>query len=147
MFSKWKKWIDRNELQSVNSPGIYIIAYSQTDISEQEFSWREEIIYIGMTNSIGGLKNRLMQFENTIVGKTGHGGAQRVIHKHPDYVKLKKSLYVSVRPFKCDVTSNSPKDLLIMGQVAQFEYVCFADYVKTYGRLPEFNDKKKSPKK
>ena len=42
------------------------------------FDWIKEIIYIGMTNSKGGLKNRLQQFDNTIAGKTGHGGAQRV---------------------------------------------------------------------
>ena len=28
-----------------------------------------------------------------------------------------------------------------MGDVAKFEYECFALYVEAYGQLPEFNDK------
>ena len=41
----------------------------------------------------------------------------------------------------------SYQDLLVMGEVASYEYVCFAEYVKRYNRLPEFNDMEKSPKK
>ena len=34
-----------------------------------------------------------------------------------------------------------------MGRIAKHEYDCFAAFVEMFGRLPEFNDKKKSPKK
>lgn len=50
-------------------------------------------------------------------------------------------------PFKCDVNSNTVEDLLIMGKVAEYEYICFAEYRKRFGILPEFNNKKLSPKK
>jgi hypothetical protein len=30
-----------------------------------------------------------------------------------------------------------------MGEVARFEYVCFAHFVERFGRLPEFNNNKK----
>jgi len=44
------------------------------------------------------------------------------------------------------VKSNTPKDLRIMGHVAKFEYDCFAIYVEKFGKLPEFNNKRESPK-
>jgi len=127
--------------------GVYAIALSHNDISGELFSWRSEIFYIGMTNSKGGLKSRLQQFENTIIGKDGHGGAHRVRFKHPDYNTLVPKLYVSVCSYKCNVLSNAPEDFRIMGDVAKFEYECFAVFAEKFGKLPEFNDKKRSPKK
>ncbi|GAI07535.1 unnamed protein product, partial [marine sediment metagenome] len=112
------------------------------------FDWIREIIYIGMTNSKGGLKGRLRQFDNTICGKgNNHSGAKKVRDKYKDYEKLIKCLYVAVYPFKCDVNSNAVEDLLIMGKVTEYEYICFAEYVKRFGMLPEFNNKKLSQKK
>ena len=146
-FTQWIKWTERNTLENLQYPGVYVIAYAGIDIANNDFDWIEEIIYVGMTNSQGGLKNRLQQFENTIIGKTGHGGAQRVIFKYRNYNELIKKLYVSARYFKCNVTSNQVDDLLVMGKIAEYEYICFAEYVKRYNRLPEFNDKKLSPKK
>lgn len=146
-FSNWIKWSDRSKLKDLQCPGVYAISYNKTGINNKSFDWIEEIIYVGMTNSKKDIKNRLRQFDNTIFGKEGHGGAKRVRYKYKDYDKLIKHLYVAVRPFKCDVTSNKEKDLLIMGKVAEYEYICFAEYVKGFGMLPEFNDKKRSPKK
>jgi hypothetical protein len=34
-----------------------------------------------------------------------------------------------------------------MGNVVKQEYECFAVFVEKFGKLPEFNDKKRSPKK
>ena len=34
-----------------------------------------------------------------------------------------------------------------MGEVVEHEYICFAEYVKKFKMQPEFNDKKRSPKK
>jgi hypothetical protein len=51
------------------------LAYTTRNIAGKHFSWRKEIIYVGMTNAIAGLKGRLKQFDNTILGKIGHGGA------------------------------------------------------------------------
>mgnify|MGYP001569243746 CR=1 FL=1 len=147
IFSKWAKWSDRDTLEGIQFPGIYAIALSEADISKKQFSWRKEIIYIGMTNAKGGLKGRLNQFDNTIKGGDGHGGAHRVRFKHPKYNKLVPQLYVAVCPKECNVASNEPSDLRIMGYVANHEYECFACFAETFGQLPEFNDKKRSPKK
>lgn len=146
-FSRWEAWVKRTALAGLAHPGVYALAISPTDIATTAFSWRPEIIYIGMTNSKGGLKSRLQQFDNTIKGGEGHGGGHRVRFKHPDYPKLTSQLFVSVYPWNCDVTSNDPANLRIMGAVAKYEYECFALFVEAFGKLPEFNDKTKSPKK
>ena len=146
-FSKWVRWSERNKLDGIGFPGVYAIALSDRNISNKALSWGQEIIYIGMTNSRGGLKSRLQQFDNTIKGKEGHGGAVRVRHKYPEYEKLEHQLYVSVCPTECKVTSNDLADLRLMGEVAKQEYECFAIFAETFGQLPEFNDKERSPKR
>lgn len=139
-FSKWVNWKNRDFLNGVKYPGVYCIAISEVDLSEKDFEWVPEIKYIGMTNSRAGLKGRLKQFDNTILGKKGHGGAHRVRYKHPNYQVLVDKLFVSVCSFHCDVKSNISKDLITMGEVAKFEYDCFATYVENFDCLPEFND-------
>jgi hypothetical protein len=145
-FSHWRSWRGRHELDALEFPGVYVLARTARNLSGRRFKWRKEIIYVGMTNAASGLKGRLGQFDNTINGKTGHGGAERVRHKFPNYKRLVNRLYVAVAPFKCDAVSNLPKDLRQMGEVVKFEYSCLAQCVEKFGVLPEFNDKKKSPK-
>ncbi len=145
-FSPWRLWQHRDDAPGIEFPGVYALAYSAQNIAGKPFSWRKEIIYVGMTNSISGLKGRLKQFDNTIIGKTGHGGADRVRYKYRNYKSLVKKLYVAVAPFRCEPESNKPKDLKTMGEVAKFEYICFAYFVEVFGELPEFNNKKESPK-
>jgi len=145
-FSQWIKWKDRNSLNGIKYPGIYCISISKNNLSKQNFECISKITYVGMTNSKAGLKGRLKQFDNTIIGKTGHGGADRFRFKYENYQDLVDKLYVSVCSFECDVKSNTPKDLRIMGEVVKFEYDCFAEYVEKFGDLPEFNNKSKSPK-
>ena len=145
-FSNWIKWNDRNNLSGLKFPGVYFIAISDNDLSDRAFDFIQEIKYVGMTNAISGLKGRLNQFNRTIIGKSGHGGADRFRYKHSNYNELVQHLYVSVHPFECDVTTNSPDDLRIMGEVAKFEYECFARYSTAFNQLPEFNDKQRSKK-
>lgn len=135
------KWNDRNSLEGMSYPGVYALAVSETDISGTEFYWIEKIMYFGMTNSGGGLKARLIQFDNTIVGKEGHGGGERVRYEYRDYDKLAEKLFVSICPVKCIIKSNKPEDLQKMGEVAYLEYYCFAKYVRLFGGLPKFNKK------
>ena len=145
-FTEWYGWDRRENATEIRSPGIYVCAVSKNDISDNQFSWLSEVIYIGMTNSIAGLKGRLKQFDNTIVGKRGHGGADRVRYKYRNYQELVSQLYVAIAPFECNVKSNKLSDLRVMGEVTKFEYDCFAHYVELFEALPEFNNKKESPK-
>ncbi len=146
-FFSWHRWDMRKMIPGKKFPGVYTIALSNQDISGQRFSWRQEIIYIGMTNSAGGIKSRLQQFQSTIRGGDAHGGASRVKFKHKKYDVLAPLLYVAASYTECDVTSHKPKDLKLMGEVAKQEYDCFATFIKKFNQWPEFNDKKRSPKK
>jgi hypothetical protein len=146
-FSPWTLWQERSLLPGLHYPGIYVLAIAdETFDSSKPFAWAKQVVYVGMTNSIGGLRARLQQFDNTIVGKTGHGGADRFRYKHQNYQQLVTQLFVAVAAFECDVKSQSSNDLLTMGDVAKFEYECFSEYVHRFGELPEFNNKKSSPK-
>jgi hypothetical protein len=145
-FSHWTKWTDRNKLEGLQFPGVYVLAISEHDLSNKRFTWIQQIVYVGMTNAATGLKGRLKQFDNTIIGKTGHGGADRFRHDYPMHKDLVPFLYVAVAPFECDVTSIAPSDLITMGDVAKAEYECFAQFAGAFGCLPKYNDKKNSPK-
>ena len=146
-FTQWAQWQERGQLEGIKCPGIYALAIADSTFDPSAlFVWVSQVVYIGMTNSVGGLKARLQQFDNTIKGKSGHGGADRVRYKHKDYQQLTEKLFVSVASFACDVKSNLPDDLLVMGDVAKFEYECFAAFARIHGTLPEFNDKKSAPK-
>ena len=145
-FTNWYKWEQRSSIGMNRVPGVYAIAISEEDISGQRYEFTSSIKYFGMTNSRSGLSGRLTQFDNTIKGKSGHGGADRFRYKHPDYARLTSQLFVSVAPFECNAGSSVPEDLEIMGEVARFEYLCFAQYVRKFGSLPEFNDKKNALK-
>lgn len=145
-FSNWTPWEKRTEIPRLQFPGIYALAISEADISGTTYDWIQPIVYVGMSNAVAGLKGRLDQFDNTIRGKMGHGGAQRFFYKYPDRSLLVPQLYVAALPVECDPRSATPRDLRLMGEVAKLEYVCFAEFVERFGHLPEFNDKKRSPK-
>lgn len=145
-FSQWVHWGDRNGLKDLKYPGVYALAISEEWLSGKPFSWIEQIVYVGMSNSLAGLKGRLKQFDNTIRGKAGHGGAERFRRDYPNHGTLLPFLYVAVAPFECDVTSNFPAALIVMGNVARAEWMCWAEFVTRFGCLPKYNDKKKAPK-
>ena len=145
-FSPWKRWADRDTIEGVNFPGVYALAISEADLSGEPFMWLREIVYIGMTNSKGGLKSRLRQFDNTIHHKEGHGGARRFLAKYPDPASLAKHLFVSVCAQERKLSWHDPSDLRSMGRVARQEYECMATYYDEFAQLPEFNDKERSPK-
>lgn len=149
MFSEWTKWDNRGQLRGLSFPGVYILAITNHDIQGSDFDWLKEIVYVGMTNSKKGLKGRLNQFDRTIRGYSGHGGAKRFIYDHSDYEKLKSNLFISAKYFECNNKDYPPKAevLLVLGNVAKFEYDCISDYMKRYGKLPKYNDIKISPKR
>ncbi len=146
LFSKWHSWDDREMFWDISRPGVYVVAHSRQNLSGRRFSWRCEIIYVGMTNAIGGLRGRLRQFDNTMRGKLQHGGADRVRYKHRNYRTFRKTAYVALAPFRCDPSTEHPKDLRIMGDVARLEFRCLAHFAERFGALPRFNDKKAAPK-
>jgi hypothetical protein len=140
-FSKWHAWNGRDDHPDCGSPGVYVVAITRRRIGGRPFAWSTDVIYIGMTNSVGGLKARLRQFDQTMVGTLRHGGADRVRFKYRSYSGFVKKAYVAVAAFKCQPESASARDLRIMGDVARFEYRCLSHFVYRFGRLPAFNDR------
>ena len=134
-------------MDGLDYPGVYALAISKTDLTDMPFSLSESIAYFGMTKSKGGLRSRLKQFDNTIKGGIGHGGAERFLGKYKSYENLPGQLFVSINYIECNVKSNSWQDLIAIGEVVYFEYFCLAEYVKDNKSLPEFNDMKRSPKR
>jgi hypothetical protein len=145
-FTKWVRWTSRRDLRGLEFPGVYVIVRSSSDLSSRSFSWLEDIIYVGMTNGLSGLRGRLAAFDTTLRGRLAHGGADRVRYRFPGYAHLSRRLYVSVASFKCDPASISAEALRVMGNVARFEYLCLAYYMEKFKKLPKFNDKAISPK-
>jgi hypothetical protein len=145
-FSLWLPWTERGRHDGISCPGVYAIALPERSLAGAPFAWNEHIVYIGMTNSVNGLASRLKQFQNTLSGKRGHGGADRVRFKFRNASQFTQQAFVAVAPFNCDPRSLSPRALRVMGDVARFEFLCLAEYVERFGRLPQFNDKQASPK-
>jgi len=146
-FSVWMPWNHRKKLPGIHWPGIYALATSNVSLEGRSFDYIKNIVYFGMTNSVAGLKGRLQQFDNTINGKSGHGGADRFCNDYPTPQELTPILFVAVMPIECNVSSNTAEDLLLMGRVAMAEYECFAQYVKLHNELPKYNNKKTAPKR
>ena len=144
--SSWKSWYRRSEFADLRFPGVYAIAISDENLSDQPFSWIQEIVYIGMTRSVGGLTSRLKQFDNSLNANPGHGGAERFRYKHRSYTDLIPRLFVAVQAVKCEINLPKAQDYRLMGDVVKMEYLCFAEYVELYNHLPEFNDMKRSKK-
>ena len=94
-WSKWMRWEDRDlkenkaNKKNMGYPGIYACAIEtksrklEGESFLKEGEYIPEIIYIGRTSE-SILRDRLKQFDNTIKGKTGHGGADRVLYGHYD---------------------------------------------------------------
>jgi|LSQX01.2.fsa_nt_gb hypothetical protein len=147
--SNWYKWKNRKTIPNIKEPGVYHIALSGVDISCQPFSMKKEIIYIGVSISDKGVDGRLDQFERAMYGANGiHGGAERVRFKHKNPTAFFENAYVAVLSFPLPTKAkNTPADLRQKGNCLAAEQYAIADYLDIFGRLPEFNDQKKSPKK
>jgi len=146
--TKWVSWKNRNSIPHRNQPAIYFIAYVDQNIEGQDFTYREEIIYIGMTISKSGLKGRLDQFEKAMYGSEKvHGGAERVRFKYSNAKSFFDNAFVSACIFELSKNGNTADDWRIKGDCVGHEYKSFADYIDQHKKLPEFNDQKRSKKK
>ncbi|MFN7114652.1 MAG: hypothetical protein ACK4PK_09890 [Alphaproteobacteria bacterium] len=142
-FSKWVIWQARNELSSLNAPGVYALAKSKVDLNGTPFDWSHDIIYFGVS---GALKKRLRQFDDTVAQRRKqHGGADRVLFKYPEYNSLISQLYVSVIAIGNTAASTTPDCLRRIGEAHRLEYYCMAKYLELHSQLPEFN-RKDAPK-
>ncbi|MDP2628535.1 MAG: hypothetical protein Q8P15_01410 [Nanoarchaeota archaeon] len=145
---KWTNLLDNfRNLENNGCPGVYILAYTDKDLEGKSIKI-EDIFYVGMTNSRGGLKQRLNQFISGIHKCYGHSAGNRFFQ---DYSKgksfaianHKKKFFVASLSFPCKVHKDerTAEDLRKMGEVAKFEYEVLAYIKENLGREPELNKK------
>jgi len=156
-FTPWVLWEKmKKDPDGINCPGIYLITFDKKVLNKAADPTQSEIVYVGMTNSKGGIKSRLKQFVCAVRGTKVHSGGSRVRYqikrnKNFEFYKkqeeLLKNLHISFCAFKCNVKLVSPETLRVMGEVAKHEYYVLSDYLEKNKCLPRFNDRKLSPRK
>ncbi len=145
-----KTWIKLEDYKSLNDsqyPGVYILAYSDKNLEKKQIKI-EDIFYVGMSNSLGGVKQRLFQFISGIERSYGHSAGNRFFQ---DYSKGKsfavanhrKKFFVASLSLSCKVHKDerTAEDLRKMGEVTKFEYEVLAYIKERIGKEPELNKK------
>jgi hypothetical protein len=72
--SKWSNLDDACSDQNLRFPGVYILAHSDRQLSGKQVEL-ENIFYVGMSVSAGGVRQRLKQFKAGIERNCCHSGA------------------------------------------------------------------------
>lgn len=141
-FSKWQYWPDRDRLNGISFPGVYMLAVTDKDLTGKVVRFKD-VSYIGMTNSRAGLRGRWNQLSRSINGGTGHSGGNAIQKKLGVYDSWKDDLdlYVCALSVPCDVKRRSAKDLHLMGAVCYLEYAAFLQFQRACPKVgsPEFN--------
>ncbi len=134
-------------LENNQYPGVYILAYTDKNLEEKPIKI-EDVFYVGMSNSLGGVKQRLKQFISGINKGYGHSAGNRFFQDYSkgksfDVANHKKTFFVASLSLSCNVNKNerTPTDLRKMGEVAKFEYEIIAFIKEKLGREPELNKK------
>jgi len=145
---KWNKLKDDiSGYKKIEFPGVYMLAYSSENLIGKKVRL-DDVFYIGMSNSRGGIEQRIYQFINSINGGGGHSAGTRFYvdycRKKPFYkFKINRSLYFTYASIPCEVRKDVRKanDLRFMGEVAKLEYYALAYLKEHIGSEPELNKK------
>jgi hypothetical protein len=79
-----QKWVDLFDqtakqfvdLENAKYPGIYLLAYTDKNLANTPIEL-QDIFYVGMSNSDGGVKQRLANFVSGIERNKNHSGGMR----------------------------------------------------------------------
>ncbi len=142
IFSRWYAWNDRDKFHDRKYPGVYMIAITRNNLGGKKPNFKD-VVYIGMTNSQGGLYSRWGQFFHSIKGNNGHSGGNTIFSALGHYSKWNKKLFVCGMSIKCNTTKSSrtSPDLIKMGWVAFLEYEALSKFKKEMGEEPKYNKK------
>jgi hypothetical protein len=137
-------------LPNAQYPGVYLIAYSGRNLEDQPIVL-EDIFYVGMSNSDGGVRERLRGFINGIEKYRSHSGAKRFYKLYAQQQPFSifsranggKQFFVASISIPCEVTKakRTSDDLRKMGEVARLEYYVLAHIKNILGTEPELNKK------
>src|SRR5260221_12624293 len=84
-----KSWVDLDNLAAEhfkrldNCPGVYVLAYTKRRLDGKIVD-PKDIFYVGMSNSLGGVKQRVKQFIMGIEQGRRHSAGERF---YSDYAK------------------------------------------------------------
>jgi len=138
--NKFEPWVEWGSKPDIKYPGIYLIAITSSKLKDKKPDFKD-VVYVGMTNSKGGLSARLKQFDTSIKGKSAHSGGTRIYNDLGDYNQWAKKLFVSTRQIKCntDKLTRGPHDLQNMGKCAALEYEILAEFKEKINKEPKYN--------
>jgi len=146
-----QKWTELRSgitsLEDGECPGVYLLAYTDKDLEGKSIKL-SDIFYVGMSNSRGGVKQRLKQFTNAIEKDVGHSAGMRFLRKYANgvpfsLIKSRKAFFVASISIPCVVkkTARKAEDLRKMGEVVRLEYYMLAYIKEALGEEPELNEK------
>jgi hypothetical protein len=140
---------DLSRLPGGQHPGVYLLAYSDEPLAGRHVDLRD-VLYVGMSNSQGGVSRRLRRFKRAIEGRDGrHSGSRRFLKEYAHgtpYSQLegRKTFFVAWLPVPCDEVQKGLRTeaaLRLMGDVAALEYYVLASIKAATGQEPALNGK------
>lgn len=152
-----QRWADLLEQKSqrfsalgnAKYPGVYLLAYTNRGLQNQPIDIND-VFYVGMSNSDGGVKQRLINFMNGIESGKMHSGGERFFHNYAhgipfsDFSSINdgKRFYIATLSIPCETRKGrrTAEDLEKMGEVARLEYYVMAHLKRNLGREPELNE-------
>ncbi len=142
---KWKNLESFKNLKNCEYPGIYILAYTNKNLEAKPVKVKD-IFYVGMSNSRGGVKQRIKQFIDCLESYRGHSAAMRFYREYSNNkpysnTKRKNNFYVAASCMKVNVIkeTRTPRDLKKMGEITKFEYDVLAHIKEKTGKEPQLN--------
>lgn len=143
-------WIDLHRADAFRRrdlvfPGVYLLAFTAADLEGRPVD-AHEVFYVGMSNSAGGVRQRLKQFKTGIEVNDLHSGAMRF---YRDYCHDKpfsaanngQRLFFAALTIQCESNKSAatPDDMRQMGHVGCLEYYAIARVAEQTGRNPPLN--------
>jgi hypothetical protein len=132
-------------IADLRHPGVYLLAYSGRSLEGSAIK-AHDVLYVGMSNSAGGVRSRLNQFKKGIEENHHHSGARRFFREHGGgkpfaAAGTRRRLYFSALTFECESRKGlaKPDDLRIMGHINCIEYYAIAHVAEQTGKNPPLN--------
>jgi hypothetical protein len=149
-------WIDLHSKDpfarpELKYPGVYLVAYTSKNLTGRKAT-PSDVFYVGMSNSAGGLRQRLKQFKKGIEVNGLHSAAmyffRRYCGSRPfSEAQTGKRLFFTALAIPC-VSKKSeakPDDLREMGHVACLEYYALAHVAAKTTKNPALNQLGRMP--
>jgi hypothetical protein len=137
------RWSDDERLRY---PGVYLLAYGANELDGQKIKI-DDVYYVGMSNSAGGVRARLRQFKSALERGYGHSAGNHCYQQNKErpFSKLGKGkkFYFAALCAECSSLKSSarPNDFRTMGDVACLEYYAIAHVLEcsTTKKVPPLN--------